>query len=271
MDTADTRIRPATGTTETGRRESAEVIIRAARAGRRTVIEELRGVEPWRPRIVLGRSPATTVALVSTRALLIAGDDVRLSVTVGRGALLELIELGAMLVHHARGGAEAKVGITLRIEPGGTLVWLAAPIIASAGCRARRRTVADIAEGGRLLLGESVAFGRAREAAGALSARTRITLAGVPLLDETLETAEPETLGSSVVAGPHRIVHSLVLAGACDEVPPDGTLRCHGTGMVWRSFEAGGAAADRVAARWRGLILADHETAGAAATAYSCG
>ena len=262
MDTASTPIRSGPITTEATPRAPAAVTIRAARVGGRTVIEQLRGVEPWRPRLISRPGRVATVVLVSTRESLIGGDDVRLSVTVAAGAALELVELGATVSHHARAGAQATVEIALTVEAGGALVWLGAPLIAAAGCHARRVTHVQVASGGRLLLGEPVALGRAGEIPGALIARTRIRYADAPLLDETIDTSDPETLGSAVVAGRHRLLRSLVLSGCADADPPDGALRLHGPGMAWRSFEDEEPAAAMIAARWRGLVLGGEVDAG---------
>lgn len=246
-----------TSTPEQLHPEAAEVVVRAVATAGRTVIDELVGVQPWRPRILARAGRVASVALVSTRASLIAGDDVRLSLTVGAGAALELVEIGATVAHHVRGGPSARVAVSLQVEPGGSLVWRGQPVIAAAGCRALRATVAEVGVGGRLLLGETVALGRAREQPGALTARTRITYGGAPLIDEMLDTRDTETIGSAAVLGRHRLVRSLTLVGIVDEDPPDRAMRVHGPGMLWRSFASAESAADAVAGRWRSLVLAD--------------
>ena len=212
-------------------------------------------MQPWRPRTLARSGPVATVALASTRASLIAGDDIRLSVTVGAGAALELVEIGATLAHHARSGPAATIAISLTIEPGGSLVWCGRPLIAAAGCRASRDTVADVSAGGRLLLGDTVVLGRSGERPGMLTARTRISCDGTPLLEETLDTRDLDTIGSPVVMGASRLVRSLTLAGMGDDDPPDGSMRAAGPGMLWRSLQTGERAAAAVAARWRSLVL----------------
>jgi urease accessory protein len=241
--------------------DSAEVVVRAAWADGRTVVRELSGVQPWRPRIVSRPGSVATVALVSTRASLIAGDDVRLSVSVGPGAVLELVEIGATLAHDARSGPPATIQTSLTVEPGGALVWCGEPLIAASGCDALRMTGAEVGAGGRLLLGDTVVLGRARERPGALSARTRIVCDGAPLIDETLDTRDLDTLGSAVVMGGRRVLRSLMLAGILDHDPPESTLRAHGPGMLWRSFAPAESDLRGVAARWRSLVLGGAEGA----------
>ena len=98
-------------------------------------------------------------------------------------------------------------------------------------------------------------LGRARERPGTLTARTRITWDGTPLIDETLDTRELETIDSPVVMGGCRVVRSLTLAGMLDDAAPEGTMRAVGPGMLWRSVQDGDREAVRVAARWRALVL----------------
>ena len=230
------------------------VVIRAELRDHGTIIEELSGTEPWRPRILPSRAGSARVALVQTRASLLSGDNVTLSVTVGPGATLELVELAAMLAHDVRGGTGAVVHVDARVRAGGCLLWTGEPLIVAAGARARRTTSLDLEKTARALLGERVVLGRAHEQPGALVARTRITCAGAPLLDETLDTEDFETLTSAVVAGGERMVAGLTLAGVRDPEPPAGAMQAHGPGTLWRSVGPasadGGWPAD-LAARWR--------------------
>jgi urease accessory protein len=238
---------------------SGRVVIRAELGDHGTVIEELSGTEPWRPRILPGAAGPARVALVQSRASLLAGDDVELSVTVGEGAALELVELAATLAHDVRGGSRAAVRVDAEVGAGGCLVWTGEPLIVAAGARVSRTTSLDLDETARALLGERVVLGRAHERPGALLARTRITCAGAPLLDETLDTADPETLTSAVVAGDARMIAGLTLAGVRDASPPAGALQAHGPATLWRSVgpaRAGGGWPAELAARWRDAVLA---------------
>jgi len=199
------------------------------------------------------------VALVQSRASLLAGDDVELSVAVGPGASLEVVELAATVAHDVRGGCGAAVRVGLEVEAGGCLLWLGEPLIVAAGARLERTTILELAPAARALLGERVVLGRTRERPGALVTRTRIACDGAPLLDETLDTGDAETLTSAVVAGAARMVAGLTLAGIRDGDPPAGAMQAHGPATLWRSAgpaRAGGGWPDALAARWRGLALA---------------
>jgi urease accessory protein len=218
-----------------------------------TVLEELSGTEPWRPRH-LGRG---RVALVQSRASIVRGDAIELCVQVGENASLELVEVGATLTHDARGGASAVVSVAVTIADGGSLIWLGAPVVVAAGAVVQRSVRVSLAGDARVLLGESIVLGRAREACGALTTRTRITREGRPVLDETLATGEVATLRSAVVAAEAGVIGALTLAGIRDEDPPAGAMQAHGTATLWRDVGTGADITRRaglVAERWRGVL-----------------
>jgi urease accessory protein len=223
-----------------------------------TVITALSGTEPWRPRIVVGRGAPGwgRVALVQSRASLLAGDDVELVLDVGDGASLEVVELGAVLAHHARGVAPACVVARVSVAAGGRLIWLGQPLIVGAGARVRSSVAMSLEAGAVALRGEAVVLGRAGEACGALWARMRICVAGVPAVDETLDTGDP-ALRSALVAGDATMIAAVTLAGMRDTAPPSGGMQAHGAATLWRDAGATvevGAAAAAVADRWRRLL-----------------
>jgi urease accessory protein len=235
---------------------ACRVTIAAVAAGSGTVLEELSGTEPWRPRI-LGDG---RVALVQSRASIVRGDAVELCVHVGEGAALELVELGATLTHDARGGAPASVSVEVVVGDSGSLTWLGAPIVVARGAAVGRTARISLLGSARILLGETVVLGRAREPCGALTTRTRIVCDGRPLLDETLRTGDAGILRSPVVAGSAGVIAALTLAGVRDDDPPPGAMQAEDAATLWR---CAGAATDVarvarvVAERWRG-VLAGH-------------
>lgn len=196
--------------------------------------------------------------LVQSRASLLSGDDVVVRIEVGRGAGLEIVELGATIANNVRGGPPARVRVTVVLAEQARLVWLAAPLIASAGCALDRQMRVEVAGGARALLGESIVLGRHGEEPGRVNSRTRITLDGLPLVDETVATEPAWLLRSAVVAGEAQLIEGLTLCGRRDDDPPAGAFQAHGPATVWRGL--GPAGADRrdpsaVASRWRGLIV----------------
>jgi urease accessory protein len=237
----------------------SRVRIAAAAGGSGTVLEELAGTEPWSPRILAGGhgGQGARVALVQSRASILGGDAVELSISVGEGATLELVEIGATLTHHGRGGARAQVVVDVAVRDGGRLTWLGAPVVVARGADVRRTMSVELSARGRLLLGETVVLGRARQSYGSLSSRTRIVCDGRATVDETLETGDPDTVRSPVVAGHAGVICALTLAGLRDGDPPPGAMQAHGQATLWRA--AGGAVevgrwAAPVAERWRKVL-----------------
>ena len=236
---------------------SARVTIVAAAAGAGTVLEELAGTEPWRPRIVRGAPHVARVALVQSRASILRGDAVELSVSVGAGAALELLEIGATLTHDARGGDPARIAVDIAVRDGGRLTWLGAPLIIARGADVERTTRIELSGRGGALLGETIVLGRAHQPCGALRARTRIVCDGRPALDEALDTGDRETLRSPVVAGQARVIAALTLAGLRDDDPPLGAMQAHGPATRWRATGGATEMARRsapVAERWRRVL-----------------
>jgi urease accessory protein len=232
-------------------------VLRAELRGGRTVLAELAGTEPWRPRILASEGRLARVALVQSRASLLAGDCVAVRIELGRGARLEVVELGATIANHVRGGPGAELDVAIGLAAGARLVWLAEPVIASAGCGLERRTLVALETGARALLGESIVLGRHGQDPGFVRSRTRITLDGRPLLDETFATQPAWLLRSAVVAGDGRMLRALTLAGIRDPEAP-GAFQAHEPATLWRDLgpaDAGLPGPGELAGGWRRLVL----------------
>jgi urease accessory protein len=191
---------------------------------------------------------------VQSRASLLAGDDVELSVEVGEGAALELVELGAIVAHHVRDRAAARVVARVSVAAGGRLIWLGQPLVVGAGALASVCTTVSLGPGAVALRGEAVVLGRAGERCGSVVSSLRIELDGSPLVNETLDTA-CVSLRSPVVAGDATMIAAVTLAGIRDALP--GAMQAHGAATLWRDAGASvevAAAAATVAERWRRLV-----------------
>jgi hypothetical protein len=214
-------------------RSSCDLRITATAGPAGTVISELFGTEPWRGRILA--TPASSdwvrVALVQTRA--------------------------ALLATHARGGRRARLTAKVEVQSGGRLIWLGQPWIIAAGAVAESHVSLALAAGARVLRGESVVLGRCGQSPGALSSRSRITLEGRPLLDETLNTADLGVLRSPVVAGPAAMIAAITLAGERDVTAAAGAMQADGPATLWRAAGPAvetGVRASEFAERWRGRL-----------------
>jgi urease accessory protein len=234
------------------------LVIRAELRGGRTVVAELAGTEPWRPRLLAPDGGVARIALVQSRASLLAGDAVDIRIELGPGSGVQLVELGATIANDVRGGAQASVDVGIELLAGSRLVWVAEPLIASAGCSVERTMSVALETGARALIGESVVLGRHGQTPGRVWSRTRITRDGRPLLDETFETEPAWLVGSDVVAGDARMIEALTLAGIRDEDAPVGAFQAHEPATLWRSLgpaRAGTPGVGELALRWRGLAL----------------
>ena len=99
------------------------------------------------------------VNVVNPTAGLLAGDRVRVRVTVEGGARVLLTTPSASRAHRAVGG-EARVEQEFRVARGAWLEVWPEIFIPQSGARYRQRTVARVEEGGELLLIEMLAPGR---------------------------------------------------------------------------------------------------------------
>ncbi|KNX39143.1 hypothetical protein VV01_02720 [Luteipulveratus halotolerans] len=163
------------------------------------------------PRLLNADVGCASVALVATSATLLAGDHVRVAVTVGAGVRLDLRDVAGTVAYDGR-GAEALWDMTIRVDQGASLVWHGEPLVVSSGARVRRSLDAQVAEGGRLLLRDTVSLGRTGEAPGSLVCRTRMTYAGRPAYVEEL-TLDAESVGMPGMLAGHRVIDTVTVLG----------------------------------------------------------
>jgi len=176
------------------------------------------------PPLLLRRTGPATVHLVGGAAGPLRGDDLRLEVTVGPGAVLTVRSVAAQLALPGRAGLPASL-LTLEatVASGGTLRWLPEPLIAAAGCDHRTVTRVDVAEGGTLLWRDELVCGRHAEPPGDLRADTTIRYAGRTVYRHDLAVGPraPGWAGSAVL-GAARALGTLVAlpAHALPAIPP---------------------------------------------------
>lgn len=172
-------------------------------------------------RCVLGQGPIAArrlrsddgvvrIALVATQALLLAGDRVRIEVTV-TGSDVELVEVGGTVAYDMRGGS-ARWEVVVRLHDGAHLTWLGQPFVVAAGADVHRCTEVDLAPGTTVTLRESLVLGRTGETGGRLTTATRVRAGGAPLLAEDLDLAPASRVGHAVL-GTARCLDSLTTLG----------------------------------------------------------
>jgi urease accessory protein len=157
----------------------AQVVAEAdGRGGTRLAV--LRGESPLLPRRTGGHSGAgVTVHLVGGAAGPLRGDDLRLEVTVGAGAVLTVRSVAAQLALPGRPGPASQ--LTIHATVAGTLRWLPEPLIAAAGCDHRTSATIEVAAGGELLWRDDLVCGRHAEESGNVQINTLIRYAGKTL------------------------------------------------------------------------------------------
>jgi urease accessory protein len=180
----------------------------------------------------------TRVCLVPDGALLLAGDQIRLDVEVGPGVRLDLVEPAGTVAYDMR-GASASWDVGLDLAAGATVVWAGEPFVLAAGARVSRSTTAQLGDGARLAVRETLVLGRHQERTGELDQLWTATAAdGRELLVEDLRL--DGAVHRPGILGGHRVLGSVLAFGV--EVPPevcdDWRLDLEDGGIVWRRLAA---------------------------------
>jgi len=166
------------------------------------------------------------VALVPTRALLLAGDVVEVQCHVADGLTLHLQETSGTVAYDMRGGS-ASWSFAARVGEGARLVLDSLPWVSAAGSRVTRSMSVSLGSAATLLARETLVLGRSKEAPGDLVSRTTITREGRPVVVEELR---------SLHLAPHRILDSVLALGDGRPLPEGGPspLRLETGDRLWR-------------------------------------
>lgn len=193
------------------------------------------------------------IGLLQSGAMLIDGDDIRLDVSVAPGAALELRDISATLAYPMRAGAAWRLAVDAGEEA--RVVISEAPLVIATGARVTREVAIALAPGARALHRDTLVLGRHGEAGGAVRARTRITRAAGPVLDDTLDTSVLDIRRSHAVLGAARVVASLTLFGV--DAQPEGCALASGDRLLRRLAVSmrETAGVDEVQRRWRAAVL----------------
>ncbi|MEV4349611.1 urease accessory protein UreD [Actinoplanes sp. NPDC049596] len=176
------------------------------RGGTRLAV--LRGESP----LLLRRTGPARVHLVGGAAGPLRGDDLRLEISVGPGATLEINSVAAQLALPGRAGLPpSRLEIHASVASEGVLRWLPEPMIAAAGCDHLTVTEVEVADGGHLLWRDDLVCGRHNEDSGQVTMRTLIRYAGKTLYrhDLSVGPAAPGWSGAAIL-GSGRAVGTLV-------------------------------------------------------------
>lgn len=174
------------------------------------------------PRILRMTPTSAYVALIATNALLLAGDAVRLDIRIDEGLSLDLIDIAATVAYSGRGGT-CSWSANLGVSEGASLTWLGEPFVVATDARAVRETHADVADGGSLVLRDTLVLGRHGERGGDLRAVTNLSYAGRPALVEEFHLSPDDDAPG--IRGGHRVIDQITTLGASTDAssgPPRG-------------------------------------------------
>ncbi|MBQ1023305.1 urease accessory protein UreD [Micromonospora sp. C95] len=183
-------------------RATARLVARADRHGH-TVLTELRGESPLLLRQVSAPGGGVTVYVVGGAAGPLAGDDLRLDVEIGPGAVVRVHTVAASIALPGRPGAVSRMLVRATVADRAALYWLPEQLVAAAGCAHVADAQVDVAEGGVLHWRDELICGRHGERPGNAEINTWVDLDGRPLLRQSLAIGPnaPGWAGPAVLAG----------------------------------------------------------------------
>lgn len=199
------------------------------------VLRPTREVLPgWAARWDLAGSAPVKVRIVAGAAGPLGGDQLRLEVTVGAGAVLMLGAAAGTLVLPGVHGEQSRSDVSIAVADGGTLIWNPGVQIAARDCHHTTLNTIDLAAGARLYAREEIALGRFGEEPGRFRQRMRVTREGKPLYDQELAigpgapgwnsaavTGKRRSLGTIVLVDPRRAVRPPPQESVPDTAVPD--------------------------------------------------
>jgi urease accessory protein len=135
------------------------------------------------------------VHLVNAAAGPLAGDRLRLDISVGGGVRLVVRSAAATVALPGHGPGPSSMEIRAEVAAGGALDYLPEPTVAAGGCRHRTSAEISLGEGARLRFREEVVLGRFGEAAGSVHASLRADV-------QRADVQGAEVLGADVLGAP---------------------------------------------------------------------
>lgn len=191
------------------------------------------------PRLISRGPDRVHVGITAAEMILLDEDRVHLDVEVGPGCTLHLEDIGGMVAYPRKRpeepGPPAEWHVSLRLAEGARVVWEGLPFVVSESADVLRTTTAELAEGARALIRETLVWGRSGETGGRLRSTTHAFDDAGDLLLEHLDAdasaPEPGVLGG------HRVMDSLIALGFEPSTEP-GDLVLAEPGAVARHLAA---------------------------------
>ncbi|MCM3884747.1 urease accessory protein UreD [Frankia sp. R82] len=148
--------------------------------------------------------PSVTVHLVGAAAGPLAGDDLRLDISVGAGVRLVLRSVAAMVALPGRGAGDrpSRLTVTAQVGPGGELDFQPEPTVVAAGADHAALTEITLDPTARLWLREEILLGRFGESAGSFHSMLRVDISpGAGVEPRTGASTETEPAVGTVLRG----------------------------------------------------------------------
>ena len=212
------------------------------------------------PRLIESSATSATVSLVATQALLLGGDHVVVTIDVGAGMLLEVLEATGTVAYNS-GGVRSSWSVAARVASGGALLWHGEPFVVADGAAVTRVFDVDLEEGGVACLREVVVLGREGERGGSLRMTNDVRHAGAALLREDLDLSDPAERSAPGILGAARCLDFVSMLGLRPSTDgPDLRLDLEGPGALARHLGTAAHVSDMPAVweSWAGQVRAHH-------------
>lgn len=168
------------------------------------------------------RSTPDGVYIVGGAAGPLGGDDIRLDITVGDGAVLDIHTAAATLLLPNPHGDVSRLEIRAEVGADAVLRWLPEPVIAADGCDHIANIQLSLHPTATVEWRDEVVLGRANESGGRYRSRLVVDTDEAPLLRHGIDTGAPGFAGPAV-AGDARAVGTRLLVG--NDVPDASIVR----------------------------------------------
>lgn len=203
--------------------------------GGRTSLTTLRSAAP-----LSLRATCDGLSLLASAYGPLGGDSYELDIEALPGATLDVRTVGAQIALPGALDPLSRSTVRMSVGTDALLRWLPGPLVVGGDAVHQQDLTADVSDGGRLLLLETLVLGRRGQRPGRLSSRWRVSYAAAPLYAGDLQVGPgaprgwdgPAVLGRSTV-----LVTGLVVGGALpsDWTPSglqDHVLRLAGPGCL---------------------------------------
>jgi urease accessory protein len=204
-------------------RARGKIALRVADRHGRTRPQTIHEAGSLRVRFPRSRTAVLETVIVNTAGGVAGGDCFDIELAVGAGAQITVTSAAAEKIYGSL-GSDARMRIALDVDPGGSIVWLPQETIVFNRARIVRSIEVNLAERARLILAETVIFGRLGMGeiveAGRLVDCWRVRREGHLMFAETirLDGAIAEKLREPAVANGGFAIGSLLI------VPGDAAL-----------------------------------------------